>query len=56
MSRLFIIQLMMTPFNLSNLIMLRRRKLQFVIMPLDGLTKLLDASKAVSKMTHIKIS
>ena len=25
-------------------------------MPLDGLTKLLDASKAVSKMIHIKIS
>ena len=56
MSRLFIIQLMMAPFNLSNLITLRRPKLQFVIMPLDGLTKLLDASKAVSKMTHIKIS
>ena len=47
---------MIALFKISNLIMLRGRKSQFVIMPLYGPTKLLDASKAVSKMAHIKIS
>lgn len=49
-------QLMMAPFKVLNLIMLRGRKLQFVIMSLYRPTKLLHAAKAVSKMIHMKIA
>lgn len=52
----FKIQLMMAPFKISKLIMLRWQKLQIITMPSYRPTKLMDASKAVSKMTHIKIS
>lgn len=57
MSRLFFkIQLIMAPFKISNLIMFRGGKLQFAIMPSYEPTKLLDASKVISKLTHTKIS
>ena len=46
----------MAPFKISNLILFRRGKLQFAIMPSYEPTKLLDAPKVVSKLTHIKIS
>lgn len=49
-------QLMMAPFKVLNLIMLRGRKLQFVIMSLYRPTKLLHAAKAFSKMIHMKIA
>ena len=44
----------MAPFKISDLIMFRGRKLQFFIMQADGPTKLLDALKVDSRMTHIK--
>lgn len=47
---------MMAPFKIPKLIMLRWQKLQIIAMPSYGPTKLLGASKAVSKMTHKKIS
>ena len=40
----------------QNSIILRRRNLQFVIMLSYGPPNLLDASKPVLKLTHIKIS
>ena len=56
MSRLSLyIQLIVTTFKTSNLIILLERKLQFIIMPLYEPKKLLDSLKAVSKKTHIKI-
>ena len=45
----------MAPFKTLNYIVLRRRKLQFVIMLSHGPRKLLDASKTISKMTHNEI-
>ena len=55
MSRLFFkIQLIMAPFKISNLIMFRGGKLQFAIMPSYEPTKLLDASKVISKLTPTK--
>ena len=42
--------------SFQNSIMVRGQKLQFVIMPSYGPAKLLDASKAISKMTYIKNS
>ena len=50
------IQLIMAPSKVLNLIMLRGRKLQLIIMSLDRSTKLLHAAKAVSKMIHMKIA
>ena len=47
---------MMSPFKITNLMMSRRRKLQFVIMLSYGPIKLLDASKAFAKITNMKIS
>lgn len=46
---------MIAPYKIFNLTMLRRQKLQFLITPLYGPTKLLDPSKALWEMTHIKI-
>ena len=59
MSRLFFkIKLMIAPFKILNLIKLWWQKLQIITISSYGLTKskLFDKSKAVSKMTHIKIA
>lgn len=57
MSRHFYqMQLMIAPFKISHLTILIRRKSQFLIMLSYRMIKLSDASKAVSKMTHMRIS